>query len=72
MGDVIIRIDVRYFRPTEVKTLLGDPAKACKKLDWTPEITVRELCCEMVAMNLAKIKQHALLKSRGYSVVVYP
>ena len=49
----IIRIDPRYFRPTEVETLLGDPSKAKAKLGWTPEISVQEMCKEMVAEDLA-------------------
>jgi GDPmannose 4,6-dehydratase len=66
----IIRIDPRYFRPTEVETLLGDPTKAKEKLGWVPEITVQEMCAEMVAYDLAQAKQHALLKQHGYSVNV--
>ena len=70
VGDVIVRIDTRYFRPTEVETLLGDPTKAKEKLGWVPEITVQEMCTEMVASDLAQAKQHALLKQYGYSVNV--
>ncbi len=70
VGDVIVRIDPRYFRPTEVETLLGDPTKAKEKLGWVPEITVQEMCEEMVASDLAQAKQHALLKKHGYSVNV--
>jgi GDPmannose 4,6-dehydratase len=70
LGDVIVRIDPRYFRPTEVETLLGDPTKAKEKLGWVPEITVQEMCAEMVANDLAQAKQHALLKKHGYSVNV--
>ncbi|EEU3683697.1 GDP-mannose 4,6-dehydratase [Escherichia coli] len=70
IGDVIVRVDPRYFRPAEVETLLGDPAKAKKVLGWEPEITVEEMCAEMVASDLAKAKQHALLKSHGYDVAV--
>ena len=66
----IIRIDPRYFRPTEVETLLGDPSKAKHKLGWAPEITAQEMCKEMVAHDLAQAKQHALLKQHGYSVNV--
>lgn len=68
VGDVIVRVDPRYFRPAEVETLLGDPTKAKEKLGWTPEITVEELCAEMVQSDLAKAKQHALLKANGYDV----
>jgi GDPmannose 4,6-dehydratase len=70
VGDVIVRIDPRYFRPTEVETLLGDPTKAKEKLGWVPEITVQEMCAEMVASDLAQAEQHALLKQHGYSVNV--
>ncbi|MEL4869143.1 GDP-mannose 4,6-dehydratase [Pantoea agglomerans] len=70
IGDVIVRVDPRYFRPAEVETLLGDPANAKNKLGWTPEITVEEMCAEMVASDLEKAKQHALLKSHGYDVSV--
>jgi GDPmannose 4,6-dehydratase len=70
VGDVIIRIDPRYFRPTEVETLLGDPTKAKEKLGWVPEITVQAMCREMVASDLAQAKQNALLKQHGYSINV--
>jgi GDPmannose 4,6-dehydratase len=70
VGDVIVRIDPRYFRPTEVETLLGDPTKAKERLGWVPEITVQEMCAEMVASDLAQATQHALLKKHGYSVNV--
>jgi GDPmannose 4,6-dehydratase len=68
--DPIVRIDPRYFRPTEVETLLGDPTKAKQKLGWVPEITAKEMCAEMVAHDLAQAKQHALLKTNGYNVNV--
>lgn len=57
----IIRIDKSYFRPTEVETLLGDPGKAKQKLGWEPEITVQQMCREMVRHDLKQVKQHALL-----------
>ena len=66
----IVKIDPRYFRPTEVETLLGDPSKAKQKLGWVPEITAQEMCAEMVASDLAQAKQHALLKKHGYTVSV--
>jgi len=66
----VVRIDPRYFRPTEVETLLGDPSKAKQKLGWVPEITAQEMCKEMVAHDLAQAKQHALLKANGYQVNV--
>ncbi|MBK1856561.1 GDP-mannose 4,6-dehydratase [Verrucomicrobiaceae bacterium 5K15] len=68
VGDVIVRVDPRYFRPAEVETLLGDPTKAKEKLGWTPEITVETMCAEMVANDLDKAKRHALLKQHGYDV----
>jgi GDPmannose 4,6-dehydratase len=64
----IVRIDPRYFRPTEVETLLGDPTKAKEKLGWVPEITAQEMCKEMVAHDLEQAKQHALLKMHGHQV----
>ena len=69
-GDVILRIDPRYFRPAEVETLLGDPAKAKARLGWTPEITAREMCAEMVAADLAAARRHALLRDHGLSLPV--
>jgi len=69
-GDIIVRVDPRYFRPAEVETLLGDPTKAKQKLGWVPEITVEEMCAEMVQNDLAKAKQHAILKSHGYNISV--
>lgn len=69
-GDVLMRIDPRYFRPSEVETLLGDPAKAKEKLGWVPEITVQEMCAEMVAEDLKTAQRHALLKKHGYELPV--
>lgn len=69
-GEVIVRIDPRYFRPAEVETLLGDPAKAKAKLGWVPEITVQEMCAEMVAEDLKVAQRHALLKAHGHDVQV--
>ena len=70
VGDVILRIDPHYYRPTEVDTLLGDPTKAKKKLGWEPEITLDQMIVEMVASDLDKAKQHALLQKHGYSISV--
>jgi len=64
----IIRIDPRYFRPTEVETLLGDPTKAKQKLGWMPEITVQQMCAEMASQDLAEAKRIALLNKHGYHV----
>ena len=70
VGDVIVKIDPRYFRPTEVETLLGDPTKAKNKLGWTPEITVQEMCAEMVAADLDEAMRHALLRSHGFDTSI--
>jgi GDPmannose 4,6-dehydratase len=69
-GDTIVRIDPRYFRPAEVETLLGDPTKAKEKLGWVPEITVQQMCAEMVAHDLDAAKRHALLRAHGYDFSV--
>ena len=70
VGDVILKIDPRYFRPAEVETLLGNPAKAKAVLGWTPEITAQEMCAEMVAFDLQAARRHALLKSHGMDLPV--
>ncbi|MFN4156368.1 MAG: GDP-mannose 4,6-dehydratase [Paracoccaceae bacterium] len=69
-GDVVMRIDPRYFRPAEVETLLGNPAKAKAKLGWVPEITAQEMCAEMVAEDLKAARRHAFLKEHGHDVSV--
>ena len=65
-GDVIMLIDPRYFRPTEVDTLRGDPKKAKEILGWVPEITAKEMCAEMVAEDLNNAKQLALLRNHFF------
>ena len=70
VGDVIVQVDARYFRPTEVETLLGDPSKAKDKLGWVPEITVQEMCAEMVQEDLNLAKRAQLLKDNGYDITV--
>jgi len=70
VGDVLVQVDPRYFRPTEVDSLLGDPSKAKAKLGWVPEITVQQMCAEMVAEDLKAAQRHALLKAHGHDVVV--
>ncbi|RUO26263.1 GDP-mannose 4,6-dehydratase [Aliidiomarina minuta] len=70
VGDIVVSVDPRYFRPAEVETLLGDPSKAKEKLGWTPEITAQEMCTEMVADDLKAAKRHALLKANGYEIPV--
>jgi GDPmannose 4,6-dehydratase len=67
-GDVVVRVDPRYFRPAEVETLLGDPAKAKEMLGWVPEITAQEMCAEMVAEDLKVAQRHAFLKAHGHEV----
>jgi GDPmannose 4,6-dehydratase len=62
----VVRIDPRYFRPTEVETLLGDPTKAKQKLGWVPEITVEKMCAEMVNSDLDTARQNAILKSHDH------
>ncbi len=69
-GDVVVRVDPRYFRPAEVETLLGDPTKAKERLGWVPEITAQEMCAEMVAHDLAAARRHALLLKHGHEVHV--
>ena len=67
-GKAIVRIDPRYFRPTEVDTLLGDPTKAREKLGWTPTTTVEELCAEMMAADLEEARQETIARAHGLSV----
>lgn len=69
-GDIIVRVDERYFRPTEVETLLGDASKAKAELGWEPEITTKEMCIEMVENDLQEAKKNSLLKRNGYQVAV--
>ncbi|MFJ3157735.1 GDP-mannose 4,6-dehydratase [Pseudomonas protegens] len=70
VGDIIVRVDPRYFRPAEVETLLGDPAKAKTELGWVPEISVQEMCAEMVREDLKVAQRHALLKQNGHEIPV--
>lgn len=70
VGDIIVRVDPRYFRPAEVETLLGDPTKAKELLGWTPEITVQEMCAEMVAEDLKTAQRQAFLKENGHQVYI--
>ena len=67
-GQTIVKIDPRYFRPTEVETLLGDPSKAKTQLGWSPAITVQEMCKEMVAEDLKSAQQFSLLKANGFKL----
>ncbi len=68
-GEVVVRIDPRYFRPAEVETLLGDPTKAREKLGWTPTTTLEQLVSEMVAKDQEEAKKEAYLKLKGFNVV---
>jgi len=68
VGQVVVRVNPRYFRPAEVETLLGDPSKAKELLGWVPEITVEDMSAEMVGYDLDQAKQKTLLKSHGYRV----
>lgn len=68
VGDVIVRVNPKFYRPAEVETLLGDPTKAKEKLGWVPEITVESMCAEMVQADISKAKQHVLLKEHGFDV----
>jgi GDPmannose 4,6-dehydratase len=65
-GDVIVRVDPRYFRPTEVETLLGDPTKAREKLGWTPTTSLHELVREMVIADYSSARRDALVKLAGF------
>jgi GDPmannose 4,6-dehydratase len=68
VGKTVVKVDPRYFRPTEVETLLGDPSKAKEKLGWVPRITFHEMVSEMVLHDLDKAKRYALLKRKGFDV----
>jgi GDPmannose 4,6-dehydratase len=70
-GKCIVQVDPRYFRPTEVETLLGDPSKAKQKLGWTPKTTFQELVSEMVREDLKSAERDELVKRHGYSAFDY-
>jgi len=65
-GDVIVRVDPRYFRPTEVESLLGDPSKAKRKLGWTPKTTLAELVAEMVRADWDAARRDSMVKIAGF------
>ena len=71
VGDVIVKVDSRYFRPTEVETLLGDPSKAKAKLGWTPKITLQELVTEMVQADYTSARRDSLVKLAGFQAYDY-
>ena len=68
-GEVVVRIDPRYFRPAEVETLLGDPRKAHEKLCWSPTTTLEELVAEIVEANREEARKEAILRLKGFNVV---
>jgi GDPmannose 4,6-dehydratase len=71
VGDVIVRVDPRYYRPTEVETLLGDPSKAKQKLGWVPTITLPELVKEMVECDYDAARRDSLVKLAGFKAYDY-
>ncbi len=71
VGDVVVRVDPRYYRPTEVETLLGDPTKAKEKLGWVPKTTLRELVAEMVASDYTAARRDSLVKMAGFQAYDY-
>jgi GDPmannose 4,6-dehydratase len=70
-GDVIVRVDPRYFRPTEVETLLGDPTKAKEKLGWTPQTSFEDLVSEMVRSDFEAAQRDQLCRRHGFSTFNY-
>jgi len=70
-AEAIVKVDSRYFRPTEVETLLGDPSNAKAKLGWTPKISFDELVAEMVREDLKSAERDELIKRNGYMPMDY-
>jgi GDPmannose 4,6-dehydratase len=70
VGDTVVRIDARYFRPTEVETLLGDAGLARQDLGWCAEITAQDMCREMVEADLDSARKHAFLMANGFNSVI--
>jgi GDPmannose 4,6-dehydratase len=70
-GQVIVQVDPRYFRPTEVETLLGDPSKAKEKLGWVPKITLEEMVAEMVREDLSIAQRDDLCRKEGFKTFNY-
>ena len=68
-GEIVVRIDPRYFRPAEVETLLGDPTKAHSKLGWTPTTTLEELVKEMIENDREEASKEAYLRRKGFNVI---
>lgn len=71
VGQTVVRVDARYFRPAEVETLLGDPTRARERLGWSPRVSAREMCAEMVAADLDSARRDALLRKHGYDTELY-
>ena len=71
VGETVVRVDQRYYRPTEVETLLGDPSKAKQKLGWVPKTTLQELVKEMVEVDYLSAKRDSLVKQAGYQAYDY-
>jgi GDPmannose 4,6-dehydratase len=71
VGDVIVKVDPRYYRPTEVETLLGDPSRARDKLGWTPKTSLQELVKEMIEADYTSAKRDALVKMAGFQAYDY-
>ena len=71
VGDIIVRVDPNYFRPTEVETLLGDPSRAARKLGWTPDTTVEELAAEMVRGDLLLARRDAVCAAAGFRSFIH-
>ena len=67
-GEIVIRVDPRYFRPTEVDELLGDSSKAKNKLNWEPKISLEELISEMIEEDSEESKKESILKKKGFSI----
>ena len=67
-GEIVIRVDPRYFRPTEVDELCGDSSKARKKLKWEPKISIEELISEMIDQDSEESKKESILKNKGFSI----
>ncbi|MHB1098283.1 MAG: GDP-mannose 4,6-dehydratase, partial [Burkholderiales bacterium] len=70
-GKIIVKVDPRYFRPTEVETLLGDPTKAKEKLGWTPKTSFEDLVAEMVREDLKSAERDELVKKHGFAAYDY-
>ena len=66
--EVVVRIDPRYFRPTEVEQLIGDASKARNQLKWNPKITLNQLITEMIEEDSNEAKKESLLKKKGFSI----